>query len=138
MGKKKNHALFLLFMLHLLLQVNTGSCRFTVAKNTSSGLTSDIGGDGLRQPAFVVPEHRPTSYRCKQTQRVLPCSTTVFGNVFLILVYGYLMFFAARLLYDGSEILVGVQSPGLTGGVFLPLISSLPDAVIILGKLDLS
>ncbi|KAJ9686200.1 hypothetical protein PVL29_015210 [Vitis rotundifolia] len=130
MGKK--HALLLLLLL-LLLQVNPGNCRYIAPKYSSSGLVSNGGGE-VQQPAFVVFEHRPSPYSCKQTHGVMPCTTTVFGNVFLILVYGYLMFFAARLLYDGSEILVELLSPGITGGVFLPLLSSLPDAIIILGS----
>ena len=134
MGKK--HALLLLQLL-LLLQVNPGNCRYIAPKYSSSGQVSNGGGE-VQQPAFVVFEHRPSPYSCKQTHGVMPCTTTVFGNVFLILVYGYLMFFAARLLYDGSEILVELLSPGITGGVFLPLLSSLPDAIIILGKLDVS
>uniref|UniRef100_F6H4X7 EF-hand domain-containing protein n=1 Tax=Vitis vinifera TaxID=29760 RepID=F6H4X7_VITVI len=130
MGKK--HALLLLQLL-LLLQVNPGNCRYIAPKYSSSGQVSNGGGE-VQQPAFVVFEHRPSPYSCKQTHGVMPCTTTVFGNVFLILVYGYLMFFAARLLYDGSEILVELLSPGITGGVFLPLLSSLPDAIIILAS----
>ena len=121
MGKK--HALFLLLlMLLLLLQFQAGSCRYVVARSSPSG---------------VVLEGRASSYSCKQTHGVgvMPCTTTVLGNVFLVLVYAYLMFLAARLLYEGSEILVELLSPGLTGGVFLPLLSAFPDVVIILGKL---
>ncbi|XP_034701442.1 sodium/calcium exchanger NCL-like [Vitis riparia] len=40
------------------------------------------------------------------------------------------MLFAAKLWYDGSEILVEVASPRISGGVFLPLLGSLLDAII--------
>ena len=46
--------------------------------------------------------------------------------------------FAAKLWYDGSEILVEVASPWISGGVFLPLLGSLLDAIISFGKIDLN
>lgn len=73
---------------------------------------------------------------CTETYGFLPCTTTVLGNVFLILVYSYLMFLGAKLLSDGSEILLEILGPGIIGGFFLPVLSALPDATIILGKLD--
>ena len=53
-------------------------------------------------------------------------------------VYVSLMLFAAKLWYDGSEILVKVASPRISGGVFLPLLGSLLDAIISFGKIDLN
>lgn len=142
MGKK--HALLLLLFLVLLLLLHPGNCRYISPNNnqssTSKGLllVSNGGGQGEGE---VARRRRPSSSSyssaCKQTHGggVMPCTTTVLGNVFLILVYGYLMFLSAKLLYQGSEILVELFSPGMTGGVFLPLLSALPDAIIILGKL---
>jgi ABC-type spermidine/putrescine transport system permease subunit II len=46
------------------------------------------------------------------------------------------MFLGAKLLSDGSEILLEILGPGIIGGFFLPVLSSLPDATIILGKHD--
>jgi hypothetical protein len=51
-------------------------------------------------------------------------------------VYSYLMFLGAKLLSEGSEILLKILGPGIIGGLFLPVLSSLPDATIILGKHD--
>ncbi|PKI42579.1 hypothetical protein CRG98_037024 [Punica granatum] len=71
---------------------------------------------------------------CDETYGFLPCTSTILGNVFLILVYGYMMFVSAKLLSDGSEILLQVLGPGIIGGLFLPILSSLPDAAIILAS----
>ncbi|KAL3508730.1 hypothetical protein ACH5RR_028131 [Cinchona calisaya] len=69
---------------------------------------------------------------CEQTYGLLPCTTTVVGNIFLILVYGYLMYCSATYLSSGSELLLEILGPGLIGGLFLPILGALPDALLIL------
>eukprot|EP00249_Psilotum_nudum_P023809 c28988_g1_i1 orf=255-2153(+) len=69
---------------------------------------------------------------CEATYGVLPCSTTVVGNLFLVLVYGYIMFRAAKFLSDGSELLLTVLDAGLIGGLLLPILGVLPDSLLIL------
>ncbi|KAI3942219.1 hypothetical protein MKW92_015905 [Papaver armeniacum] len=69
---------------------------------------------------------------CEETYGFLPCTTTVFGNLFLIIIYGALMFLAARFLSTGSELLLEILGPGIVGGLFLPMLGALPDALLIL------
>ncbi|KAL3638515.1 hypothetical protein CASFOL_017886 [Castilleja foliolosa] len=69
---------------------------------------------------------------CEQTYGFMPCTSTTLGNLFLILVYGYLMFLAATYLSAGSELLLEILGPGLVGGLFLPILGALPDAMLIL------
>nr|BAI94501.1 sodium/calcium exchanger protein [Dianthus caryophyllus] len=69
---------------------------------------------------------------CEQTYGFLPCTTTWAGNMFLIGVYGYLMYLAATFLSDGSELLLEILGPGIVGGLFLPVLGALPDAMLIL------
>lgn len=71
---------------------------------------------------------------CTEAYESLPCTTAVLGNVFLVLVYGYLMLMAAKFMSCGSEILLQIVGPGLVGGLFLPVLSSIPDAAIILAS----
>ncbi|XP_028807819.1 sodium/calcium exchanger NCL-like [Neltuma alba] len=71
---------------------------------------------------------------CTEPYGFLPCTNTVLGNVFLVLVYSYLMFMVAKLMSCGSEVLLQILGPGLVGGLFLPVLSSLPDAAIILAS----
>ncbi|KAI6697282.1 hypothetical protein NL676_017401 [Syzygium grande] len=87
----------------------------------------------VKQPVLFL-SRLVSSDDCDQTYGFLPCTTTVWGNVFLILVYGYLMFVAAKQLSNGSEILLQILGPGIIGGLFLPILSSLPDATIILAQ----
>ncbi|XP_048235031.1 sodium/calcium exchanger NCL [Ricinus communis] len=69
---------------------------------------------------------------CEQSYGFLPCTTTALGNMFLIIVYGYLMFIAATYLSNGSELLLEILGPGIVGGLFLPILGALPDAMLIL------
>ncbi|XP_028556926.1 uncharacterized protein LOC110109044 [Dendrobium catenatum] len=71
---------------------------------------------------------------CEQTYGFLPCTTTVVGNLFLVLAYGFLMYKAATFLSGGSELLLEILGPGIIGGLFLPILGALPDALLILGK----
>ncbi|KAK6919730.1 EF-hand domain, partial [Dillenia turbinata] len=75
-----------------------------------------------------------SSETCEETYGFLPCTNTVLGNIFLILVYGYIMFFAAKCLSNGCEALLEILGPGIVGGLFLPVLSSLPDTIIILAS----
>ncbi|XP_030928302.1 sodium/calcium exchanger NCL1-like isoform X3 [Quercus lobata] len=71
---------------------------------------------------------------CEQTYGVMPCTNTVLGNGFLILVYIYCIFWAAKILTDGSEILLEILGSGIIGGLSLLIFSSLPNAIIILAS----
>ncbi|KAK2369325.1 Calcium-binding EF-hand family protein [Trifolium repens] len=95
--------------------------------------TRDLISDGsniLRLPTDL-PFHGEES-TCEQTYGFLPCTTTVFGNLFLIIVYGFLMYTAATFLSNGSELLLEILGPGIVGGLFLPILGALPDAMLIL------
>lgn len=94
---------------------------------------SDLGSSHLRLPTIdslsTTPDEAGT---CEQTYGFLPCTTTALGNVFLILAYGYLMYTAATYLSNGSELLLEILGPGVIGGLFLPILGALPDAMLIL------
>ncbi|XP_071723670.1 sodium/calcium exchanger NCL-like [Rutidosis leptorrhynchoides] len=62
----------------------------------------------------------------------MPCTSSWAGNLFLIIGYGYLMYLAATHLSTGSELLLQILGPGIVGGLFLPILGSLPDALLIL------
>lgn len=129
-----NHALLLLGLVLPIMLANPINCGL-ITSNSSSGLFSDGIGEA-QQPDFVVFGRWPLwngSY--SQTAGFMPCTTTVPGNIFLFLVYVSWMLFSVKLLCDGAEILMEVVSPRITGGVFLPLLSSLLDATISIGKI---
>ncbi|CAM8995295.1 unnamed protein product [Rhodiola kirilowii] len=90
-----------------------------------SSSSSSVRGDGWLLRATEEST-------CEQTYGFLPCTTTALGNVFLIVVYGSLMYLAATYLSTGSELLLEILGPGIVGGLFLPMLGALPDAMLIL------
>ena len=52
--------------------------------------------------------------------------------LFLICVYGYILYISAKLIADGSELLSVVLDPGLVGGLLLPVMGAVPDCAIVL------
>jgi hypothetical protein len=71
---------------------------------------------------------------CEEHYGVMPCSTSLGGNAALLAAYGYMLLQAAQLLSDGSELLLTVMSPGIIGGLVLPVLGAFPDALLIAGK----
>ncbi|KAL2539383.1 sodium/calcium exchanger family protein/calcium-binding EF hand family protein [Abeliophyllum distichum] len=94
----------------------------------------DLISDGVHTRAARLPPFLRlyvAEEACEQTYGFLPCTSTALGNLFLIIVYGYLIFLAAKYLSTGSEILLEILGPGVLG-VFIPLLEALPDAMLIL------
>ncbi|KAB2611645.1 hypothetical protein D8674_019677 [Pyrus ussuriensis x Pyrus communis] len=141
MAKKLAKILLLLAIL-LLEQAGPGQSRSITNDDFPLSMVTDGGNQLLLQnqnvwkPFFsgLMDSLFSSDSSCEQTYGFLPCTSTVLGNIFLVLVYGYLMFLSAKLLSNGSEILLQILGPGIVGGLFLPLLGSLPDATIILAS----
>ncbi|XWS28053.1 hypothetical protein CRYUN_Cryun25bG0032800 [Craigia yunnanensis] len=106
--------------------------RFITGRPSPTDLVSD-GISTVKNPPYLLLKPLVSAEEsCEQTYGFLPCTTTVLGNLFLIIVYGYLMFLAATYLSNGSELLLEILGPGIVGGLFLPILGALPDAMLIL------
>ena len=70
---------------------------------------------------------------CKQTYGFLPCSDNIFGHLFLILVYEYLLFHGESYLADGGEQIFKILGPGIFGASAFHILSALPESLILLG-----
>lgn len=129
-------SLSLLLFLSISLSLPSTSASARLLPNTTS---SDLISDGVPNDNRIQPLIR--LYRgsevCEETYGFLPCTNTALGNLFLILGYGYLMFLAATYLSSGSELLLEILGPGIVGGLFLPILGALPDAMLILGNISL-
>lgn len=56
----------------------------------------------------------------------------VVGALLETAVFGYVLLKGAGLLSEGSELLLEIVDPGIIGGVLLPCLGALPDALIVL------
>ncbi|GFZ05461.1 sodium/calcium exchanger family protein / calcium-binding EF hand family protein [Actinidia rufa] len=130
MANKPPPLAFSAVLLLLLVLCATANGRFITAVVRPSDLVSDGVHGGYDAPPLLL--RLRASESCEETYGFLPCTTTVLGNLFLIIVYGYLMFLAATYLSNGSELLLEILGPGVVGGLFLPVLGALPDAMLIL------
>ena len=104
-------------------------------------LSSDLISDGVHDRDSGGGSYRvlnrlsgeSSTSTCDQTYGFLPCTTSLMGNLFLMVVYGYLMYLAAKSLSDGSEHLLEILGPGFVGGLVLPILGALPEALLVLG-----
>ncbi|KAL5565136.1 hypothetical protein UlMin_028300 [Ulmus minor] len=121
------------FLLLALILCGQAHSRIIIRQSPSSDLVSD-GVHRLPEPTYLSlnPFSSGSESTCEQTYGFLPCTTTILGNLFLIIVYGYLMYLAATYLSGGSELLLEILGPGIVGGLFLPALGALPDAMLIL------
>jgi hypothetical protein len=71
---------------------------------------------------------------CQQSYWFVPCTTTVHGNLFLMLAYGFLVYKGSSYISDGSEQLLQVMGPGLVGGLLVPILGALPETLVVLGS----
>ncbi|XP_075669433.1 sodium/calcium exchanger NCL-like [Castanea sativa] len=124
MANKSKHHLTVYIFLFLVILSGPTYARF-IAHRSSPDLLSD--GVHLTLNRFAAE-----TSTCDETYGFLPCTTSVLGNIFLIAVYGFLMFISAKLLSNGSELLLEILGPGIIGGLFLPILGALPDAMLIL------
>ncbi|XP_022733179.1 sodium/calcium exchanger NCL-like [Durio zibethinus] len=124
--------LLLIFLFLFCFSCCPSNARFITGRASPTDLVSD-GISTVENPPYLLLEPLVSAEEsCEQTYGFLPCTTTVFGNLFLIIVYGYLMYLAATYLSNGSELLLEILGPGIVGGLFLPILGALPDAMLIL------
>ncbi|XP_050247778.1 sodium/calcium exchanger NCL-like [Quercus robur] len=124
MANKSKHHLTVSIFLFLVILSGPTYARFIALRSTP-----DLLSDGVH---LTLNRFAAETSTCDETYGFLPCTTSVLGNIFLIAVYGFLMFIAAKSLSDGSELLLEILGPGIIGGLFLPILGALPDAMLIL------
>ncbi|XP_062094395.1 sodium/calcium exchanger NCL-like [Humulus lupulus] len=135
----KAQSFVFLFSLFLIL-CGPVHCSRVISDQSVVDLVSDGVDFREKEPSYLRLNNPLTSSfsaaeaesTCEQSYGFLPCTTTALGNLFLILVYGFLMFTSATYLSNGSELLLEILGPGLIGGLFLPILGALPDAMLIL------
>jgi len=105
-------------------------------KNT----TVHAAGSKVQQAQQGVAQHEAPQTtetteetKCKESFGFLPCSDSLGGAIVLMLFYGGVLMFAAGLIGDGGEAVLdhGIMSPAIIGGVLLPILGAVPDAIII-------
>ena len=74
-----------------------------------------------------------TESSCEQLYGFLPCSNSVFGHVFLMVVYEYLLFHGESYLAAGGDHIFKILGPGVFGASAFHVIGALPESLLLLG-----
>jgi len=102
---------------------------------TSLGKTNDTRLTLTRQPHSTIDtDEMGDTCTTSGPFGVFPDCEGLGASVFLNLVYGYALLKAAGFISDGSELLLEILSPGLVGGLLLPILGAVPDAAVIIAS----
>ncbi|KAK6157343.1 hypothetical protein DH2020_011591 [Rehmannia glutinosa] len=120
------------FLLLLILLLATGA----TSRPPPIG-SLDLVSDGVDRLRFQEEIHNSShagEVDCEQMYGFLPCSKSIPGHVFLILVYEYLLFHGESYVASGGEGIFKILGPGVFGACAFQIIGSLPEALILLAS----
>ncbi|KAL0353806.1 UNVERIFIED_CONTAM: Sodium/calcium exchanger NCL1 [Sesamum angustifolium] len=130
----------LVLVLLVLFLADGALCR--PLTNSSPGLVSDGVDEENRFSSYntigfkgITNSGSSREETCEQMYGFLPCSNTVPGHLFLILVYEYLLFHAESYVASGGERIFKILGPGVFGASAFQVIGSLPEALILLASM---
>ncbi|XP_045801277.1 sodium/calcium exchanger NCL-like [Trifolium pratense] len=114
-------------------------CRSLPNELISNGVDDDV--QSSQQDSYLLLNNNNTSNKfedsnsgeyCKQMYGFLPCSNNIFGHLFLILVYEYLLFHGESYLAAGGEQIFKILGPGVFGASAFDILGALPESLILL------
>ncbi|KAF6177164.1 hypothetical protein GIB67_025501 [Kingdonia uniflora] len=68
---------------------------------------------------------------CQPTYAFLPCTSNIWGQLFLVITYQYLLFLGEGYISAGSDGIFKLLGPGIFGASAFHLLGSLPEAVLV-------
>ncbi|CAH3015951.1 unnamed protein product [Porites evermanni] len=107
------------------------SCQFFVPSDSRTLLRRAAGyAEENNSASNSTEDEDPCS---EEKNGMYPCSSTITGNLLLMVFYGAILGVAAKCISDGAELLLDLGcSPSLVGGIVLPLLGAVPDSAIII------
>ncbi|KAI4321828.1 hypothetical protein MLD38_035162 [Melastoma candidum] len=129
-----------LFMILFVLTIFTEVTARLIPSHSLS-LVSD-GIDAVQQknesiPLIFLPgavSIDDASEACQQLYGFLPCSSSMLGHLFLVVVYEYLLFHGETYLASGSEQIFKLLGPGIFGASAFQVLEALPESLILLAS----
>lgn len=105
------------------------------SRSITNSMTSE-GVDSMSSStaSFLEWKLSGTTVTCEAAYGFLPCSTNVWGLLFLVVVYQILMSVGGQYVGNGSNLFFQITGPGIFGGSLFQLLGTIPQVVVILGK----
>ncbi|KAL8511573.1 hypothetical protein ACS0TY_018106 [Phlomoides rotata] len=98
----------------------------------SRSIGREIRSDGVGTKSFLEWRLSATTVTCEPVYGFLPCSTNVWGLLFLIVVYEVLMSVGGQYVANGSSLFFQITGPGVFGGSLFQFLGTIPQIVVIL------
>ncbi|KAL0001472.1 hypothetical protein SO802_015253 [Lithocarpus litseifolius] len=100
--------------------------------------SDELVSDGVHQAdessSLLLLKGMDSGEECEQLYGFLPCSNTMFGHLFLIVVYEYLLFKGESLVAAGGEQIFKILGPGIFGASAFHVLGALPESLILLAS----
>eukprot|EP00258_Populus_trichocarpa_P050775 XP_024466794.1 sodium/calcium exchanger NCL1 isoform X3 [Populus trichocarpa] len=125
------------FILFLLLTVRINVKGRSLAHSSVELLVSDgINDVQENQSSILLLKGMDSSSeeKCEQLYGFLPCSSNIFGHLFLIAVYEYMLFHGEGYLASGGEKIFRILGPGVFGASAFQVLGALPESLILLAS----
>ncbi|KAJ6949888.1 sodium/calcium exchanger NCL2-like [Populus alba x Populus x berolinensis] len=125
------------FILFLLLTVLLNVKGRSLAHSSVELLVSDgINNVQENQSSILLLKGMDSSSeeKCEHLYGFLPCSSNIFGHLFLIAVYEYMLFHGECYLASGGEKIFRILGPGVFGACAFQVLGALPESLILLAS----
>ncbi|XP_061969849.1 sodium/calcium exchanger NCL2-like [Populus nigra] len=125
------------FILFLLLTVRINVKGRSLAHSSVELLVSDgINNVQENQSSILLLKGMDScsEEKCEQLYGFLPCSSNIFGHLFLIAVYEYMLFHGEGYLASGGEKIFRILGPGVFGASAFQVLGALPESLILLAS----
>jgi hypothetical protein len=126
----------ILLLILLIITTHLGESR-SLSNNSSSSLISD----GMQHVISLQSDHpvvelefKATTVTCEPIYGFLPCTTEVWGQLFMIVVYEVLLSMAGTYVSDGSNLFFQMFETGVFGASVFQMLGTIPQVVLILGN----
>ncbi|KAI4333604.1 hypothetical protein L6164_018388 [Bauhinia variegata] len=124
---------FVVFLV-LVAKVESRFLRSNVSELVSDGVD---GGKPNKDSSYLLLkgiESSESERECEQMYGFLPCSTSIYGHLFLVLVYEYLLFHGESYLAAGGKQIFAMLGPGVFGASAFDILGALPESLILLAS----
>ena len=115
--------LFFLFTIHL-------------ARGRSIKGETNLESDGLElDPKIEMVNYvEASTMTCKPIYGFLPCTTDIWGQLFMIVIYQYLLSLGGSYVSAGSDLFFKLTGPGIFGASLFHLLPTFPQLSLVIGK----
>ena len=99
----------------------------------NSNLISDVI-DQISHSSILEVDVKATTVICEPTYGFLPCTTKVWGQLFIIVVYEYLLSLAEKYVSSGTDLFFQMFGTGIFGASLFHMLGTIPQVGLVLGK----